>query len=131
MPWKNLKTGQSTCWFWSRLLTKLFIVSINRVLELCNFLNSCWNLFRILNKSRWSMMLLNMICSITLHVTHVSDTGLKFDGKNLFPFLNIDVICALFQFTGTLPSFIICWSKSHRTGAMISALSLKICVQWY
>ena len=71
-------------------------------------------------------MLLCMMCSSSLHVMEVSETGLLLAGWCLSPFLKIGTIKASFQSLETTPESSDIWKSHVRTGASSVAAVLRM-----
>ena len=89
------------------------------------FRNPCCLSKRILLASRWFNRCFEIMCSISLLHTHVSDTGRQFDGQYRSPFLKIGTIFACFQSSGTSPFSRDLENSICRIGAATLAVSLR------
>lgn len=87
----------------SKFLARSSTVIISCDSQECCDLNPCWNENNTLNFSRCDMIWRKRICSNSLQVTHVNETGLQFAGIPLSPFLKMAVMFAVSQSSGTSP----------------------------
>ena len=71
----------------SKILAQSFITVINWVSQLRFFLKACCRSDRSLCSLRWAIIFVYTMCSSILQGTYVNDTGRKFLGKALSPFL--------------------------------------------